>query len=218
MVEIDEAYDHFVLTAGNDCNILLHRLSNGQRVGQFGQSTWDVKEISTMRGIKVNYVREWIQGRMVEWRKHALDRVAEAVGKGLLEKPFEVTNANLNDRELMKKVGFEEDPEKEQLDFNIDGFDSEIDYADVVNDDLEYEKEMQKIRGRPLYDSKAAQNIKAVTKKHYEEGYYNKVEHYTKPHMDKWKGLSSYYNSTAKVERIKERMNTEEQKSRMQSK
>ena len=28
--------DQFILTAGNDCNILLHRLKNGQKVGQFG--------------------------------------------------------------------------------------------------------------------------------------------------------------------------------------
>jgi len=29
VVEVKDAYDDFVLTAGNDCNILLHRLSNG---------------------------------------------------------------------------------------------------------------------------------------------------------------------------------------------
>ena len=27
--------DQFVLTAGHDCDILLHRLSNGVRIGQF---------------------------------------------------------------------------------------------------------------------------------------------------------------------------------------
>ena len=114
----------------------------------------------------------------------------------------------------MKKIGFEEDEETEQLNFNIDGFDSEIDYQDVVNDDLEYEKEMAKIKGRPLYNSKQAENVKAVSKKHYEESYYKKVSNYTSPNMSKWEGLTKQYNTSAKVERIKERMNNEEQKSR----
>ena len=41
--------DSFVLTCGNDCNILLHMLSNGQRVGQFGQSSWNIKDMTTMK-------------------------------------------------------------------------------------------------------------------------------------------------------------------------
>lgn len=37
--------DSFVLSAGNDCNILLFRLSNGQKVGQFGQTTWNILDM-----------------------------------------------------------------------------------------------------------------------------------------------------------------------------
>lgn len=50
--------DTFVLSCGNDCNILLHRMSNGQKVGQFGQSTWNIYDMSSVRR-KPHYVRDW---------------------------------------------------------------------------------------------------------------------------------------------------------------
>jgi hypothetical protein len=57
-----------------------------------------------------------------------LTKVVEAVSKGVIDSVFELDNQKLNDKDMMKKIGFEEDEETEQLNFNIDGFDSEIDY------------------------------------------------------------------------------------------
>jgi len=34
--------DVFIVTASSDCNILLHKMSNGVRLGQFGQETFDL--------------------------------------------------------------------------------------------------------------------------------------------------------------------------------
>lgn len=109
--------DSFVLTCGNDCNILLHRLSNGQRVGQFGQSTWNIQDMTTIVGVKVNYVREWIQERLGLWFNSAMERVVIAKSKGLIDEIFEVDTKKgknsepsaLNDKEKMKAIGFEVD-------------------------------------------------------------------------------------------------------------
>jgi hypothetical protein len=40
--------------------------------------------MTTMKGVKVNYVREWIQERTRCWFGHALDKVTEAFAKGTI--------------------------------------------------------------------------------------------------------------------------------------
>lgn len=41
-----------------------------------------------------------------------------------------------------------------------------------MNDELEYEREIDKLKGKPLYESAVRSNAKAVVKKEYESGYY----------------------------------------------
>lgn len=70
-----------------------------------------------MKGVKVNYVREWIQERMRCWFGHALDKVTEAFAKGTITEMYEVDTKKskdnkpsaLNDRDKMKAIGFEVD-------------------------------------------------------------------------------------------------------------
>lgn len=53
--------DIFVLTAGQDWDILLHRLSTGVKIGQFYQEDlWNIYDMKPYDKIKPNYVREWI--------------------------------------------------------------------------------------------------------------------------------------------------------------
>jgi hypothetical protein len=52
--------DRFIVTASNDNNINLHRLSNGVYVGQFGQAKgWNIHDMSPYEHIKPRFVREW---------------------------------------------------------------------------------------------------------------------------------------------------------------
>mmetsp|Transcript_18768 Transcript_18768/g.32071 ORF Transcript_18768/g.32071 Transcript_18768/m.32071 type:complete len:168 (-) Transcript_18768:339-842(-) len=52
--------DRFIITASNDNNINLHRLSSGVFVGQFGQAHgWNIHDMSPYEKRKPRYVREW---------------------------------------------------------------------------------------------------------------------------------------------------------------
>ena len=52
--------DRFIITASNDCNINLHRLSNGVFIGQFGQhAPWNIHDLSQYENRKPRYVRDW---------------------------------------------------------------------------------------------------------------------------------------------------------------
>lgn len=52
--------DRFIITASNDCNINMHRLSNGVFIGQFGQAKgWNIHDMSPFENNKPRYVREW---------------------------------------------------------------------------------------------------------------------------------------------------------------
>jgi hypothetical protein len=67
--------DRFIVTAGQDNNINLHRLSNGVFIGQFGQATiWNIHDMSPYKDRKPRFVREWyikLRQRMKELK--ALD-------------------------------------------------------------------------------------------------------------------------------------------------
>ena len=63
--------DQFVLSCSKDCNILLHRISNGVKIGQFGQDAfWNIFDISQyeVNVKRPNYVREWMQEKKEKWR------------------------------------------------------------------------------------------------------------------------------------------------------
>ena len=59
--------DRFIITASQDNNINLHRLSNGVFIGQFGKpenplkssKCWDIHDMSKYAHRKPRYVREW---------------------------------------------------------------------------------------------------------------------------------------------------------------
>lgn len=52
--------DRFIITASNDHNIHLHRLSNGVLIGQFGQeSMWNIHDLSAFEKRRPKYVRSW---------------------------------------------------------------------------------------------------------------------------------------------------------------
>jgi hypothetical protein len=96
----------FILSAGGDCNVLLHRLSNGTKVGQFGQTNWNIKDMSTCYRKRPNYVRDWFMQRKAEWKKFIEGKIKDAKAKGLLEivggEEFKLKTA---DKETLKKIG-----------------------------------------------------------------------------------------------------------------
>ena len=54
--------DIFILTAGADWDILLHRLSTGVKIGQFAQDElWNIFDMTPYDKIRPNYVREWLK-------------------------------------------------------------------------------------------------------------------------------------------------------------
>ena len=74
-----------MLTAGQDWDILLHRLSNGVRIGQFAQDDlWNIYDMSPYEKIRPNYVREWLQEKKRNWVNMITDRMLEAKRKGLI--------------------------------------------------------------------------------------------------------------------------------------
>jgi hypothetical protein len=62
--------DIFVLTGSQDGDILLHRLSNGVRIGQFAQDElWNIYDMKPYDKIKPKYVREWLMEKKEKWFK-----------------------------------------------------------------------------------------------------------------------------------------------------
>ena len=71
--------DVFVLTAGADWDILLHRLSNGVKIGQFAQDNlWNIYDMSPYENIRPNYVREWLKLKKAKWFGMIEERISEA--------------------------------------------------------------------------------------------------------------------------------------------
>lgn len=61
-IQLCEAFaaDKFIISASNDHNIHLHRLSNGVFIGQFGQeSMWNIHDISAFEKRRPKFVRDW---------------------------------------------------------------------------------------------------------------------------------------------------------------
>ena len=73
--------ERLIISASNDCNINLHRLRDGVKIGQFGQaSPWNLKDMSGYDKKRPSYVRQWylqLRGRMYE-RKKAREAAEEA--------------------------------------------------------------------------------------------------------------------------------------------
>ncbi len=65
-------------------NILLHRLKNGAKVGQFSQeATWKLKDPSTYIHKRPNYVREWFKKKKEALREFIKDIAKAKTGKNI---------------------------------------------------------------------------------------------------------------------------------------
>ena len=63
-IQLCEAFedDIYIITASNDHNIHLHRLSNGVFIGQFGaDAQWNIHDLTAFDRRRPNYVRTWYQ-------------------------------------------------------------------------------------------------------------------------------------------------------------
>lgn len=70
--------DVFILTAGQDWDVLLHRLSNGVKIGQFGQDElWNIYDMSAFDKVRPNYYNEWLKLKKAKWLKLMDDRIEE---------------------------------------------------------------------------------------------------------------------------------------------
>lgn len=69
--------DRFIITASNDNNINLHRLSNGVFIGQFGKpedakvssKCWDIHNMDKYEHRKPRYVRDWYLRLKAKWKR-----------------------------------------------------------------------------------------------------------------------------------------------------
>lgn len=85
--------DKFMLSCSKDCNILLHRLSNGVKIGQFGQDAfWNIFDMSQYdpKIVRPNYVREWIKDKKNAWKKLIEAKIEQAKKESLIPYDFVV--------------------------------------------------------------------------------------------------------------------------------
>ena len=76
--------DQFILTASQDKDILLHRLSNGVKIGQFAQEEpWNIYDMAPYDKIRPNYYREWLRLKKRSWVDLIVNRLKEAHQKAL---------------------------------------------------------------------------------------------------------------------------------------
>lgn len=77
--------ERLIISASHDCNINLHRLKDGVKIGQFGQSTaWNLKDMSLYDKKRPNYVRQWylrLRSRMKELKAAREKKQAEEEAK-----------------------------------------------------------------------------------------------------------------------------------------
>jgi len=99
--------DAFVLTASQDQDILLHRLSSGVKIGQFAQEQpWNIFDMTPYEGIRPHYVREWLNQKKQKWLKLIDDRIADHRAKGLLaEEESKMPPVRLSTKDRLKQMG-----------------------------------------------------------------------------------------------------------------
>lgn len=58
--------------------MLLHRLSNGVKIGQFGQDElWNIYDMTNYEKIRPKYYNEWLKLKKAKWLKLMDDRIEE---------------------------------------------------------------------------------------------------------------------------------------------
>ena len=86
-------------------DILLHRLSNGVKIGQFSQEqTWNIYDMSPYEKIKPNYVREWLDDKKAKWKSMIEERINQAKAQGLIPEEEKV-EARLSTKDRLAHLG-----------------------------------------------------------------------------------------------------------------
>ncbi len=98
--------DLFVLTASQDKDILLHRLSNGVKIGQFAQEEpWNIYDMTPYDNVRPNYYREWLKEKKEKWVDLIVQRLQEAHQKGLISEEESKMEVKMSTRDRLKKLG-----------------------------------------------------------------------------------------------------------------
>jgi len=98
--------DLFVLTASMDWDILLHRLSNGVKIGQFAQDElWNIYDMSPYEKIRPRYVREWLQEKKEHWMDLMQARLLHAKKAGLIDEEFKVQDIKRSTKDHLRAIG-----------------------------------------------------------------------------------------------------------------
>ena len=125
-ISVVEVFDNviserLIISASHDCNINLHRLKDGVKLGQFGQSqAWNLKDMSAYDKKRPNYVRQWylrLRSRMKELAVARERREAAEEAKGSeAGSPTKLEKAAASIQQLGKQVAEEEAILKEMAD------------------------------------------------------------------------------------------------------
>ena len=132
----DEPYkpwpDRFILTASNDRNIFLHRLSTGVKVHQFDQGNhFNIYDMSPYRKTLPNYERNFLAEKKVLVRERMEAMMLKAQELGILDTNEEVKARGATTREKLRSLGLKYAEMK-----NDDSFEKEL---DGIYEDLEEE-------------------------------------------------------------------------------
>jgi hypothetical protein len=103
-------------------NILLHRLKNGAKVGQFSQeATWKLKDPSTYIHKRPNYVREWFKKKKEALREFIKDIAKAKTGK------------NISGEEVLKVMQAATVEKQEEMGFKSDSFEKHGYHEENIN-------------------------------------------------------------------------------------
>ena len=98
--------DLFIITASEDWDILLHRLSNGVKVIQFAQdNSWNIYDMKPYEKIRPNYVRDWLKEKKQKWIGMINDRIKSARDSGELAEETKVPEIRISTKDQLKKLG-----------------------------------------------------------------------------------------------------------------
>jgi WD40 repeat protein len=70
--------DIFIISASNDKNILIHRMSSGTLVGQLQRDRWDIKDMAPHDKKRPKYVQSWFDARRRKFQDY-IERKKEAM-------------------------------------------------------------------------------------------------------------------------------------------
>jgi len=129
-----------VLSASQDWDILLHRLSNGIRIGQFAQDDlWNIYDMTPYEKLRPKYVREWLAKKKEKWMELITNRLINAKKSGLIAEEEKV-EVRLSKKDHLRALGINVNFGDHELDYNSDGLsvgdDIDIGYLESDNEDL----------------------------------------------------------------------------------